>query len=385
MMRTCIYCGKEKAETEFTLEHIFPDRLGGALCTELFKTRDVCKRCNIITGLFVDGTFIKSWFRTNDEAMASQEYLDPRSPTSISPLSYMGILNGLPLPDDEVCEIWLGPCGVHYYHIHRRDDPRWDSFAGGDPIARKSDPGRVYVLFTTAQVDWVSLSLRSVRAYFPKARRYGANVELRSEPGATEFLISMDDVAKKEAAKIIALPEPKNMTVLTNIAFEQRFMAKMALGLGYKILGADFLATEYAKRLRGALWEQDLSKRAEFGLRGSGFLNDKSNTTSEFMGWKGAYTILFYAIGEQLVLSLHFPSSRAVHLVMSDEPSLWQEQGFAPYREGVVFLVLPQLGHFAGPVHLPEYVSHRLGNHRVTVLRDIEARRIDPASLPACR
>ncbi len=78
----------------------------------------------------------------------------------------MGVLPELEVPEDEVCEMWLGPCGVHYYHIHKKDDPRWDTFAGGDPIARGRDPGRVYALFTTAQPEWVNLNLRSMRENF---------------------------------------------------------------------------------------------------------------------------------------------------------------------------------------------------------------------------
>ncbi len=67
-MKTCIYCNKEKDDSEFSLEHIFPDALGGALLPDaIFKTNDVCIACNSTSGLFIDGPFIKNWFLTNDE------------------------------------------------------------------------------------------------------------------------------------------------------------------------------------------------------------------------------------------------------------------------------------------------------------------------------
>jgi len=72
--QTCVYCRLEKDLTEFSMEHIFPQSLGGALCGNLFKTNQVCKRCNNILGIFVDGAFIKSFFRTNDEAVAIRQY-----------------------------------------------------------------------------------------------------------------------------------------------------------------------------------------------------------------------------------------------------------------------------------------------------------------------
>ena len=59
-MRLCIYCNTEKAESELSLEHIFPESLGGDLCSGLFKTRDVCIRCNNVAGLFVDGAFVQT-------------------------------------------------------------------------------------------------------------------------------------------------------------------------------------------------------------------------------------------------------------------------------------------------------------------------------------
>lgn len=370
---------------EFSLEHIFPERLGGALCNEVFRTRNACRPCNSTLGLFADGAFIKSWFSKNDFALASQEYIDPRIPSTTSPLFYMGILTDLTLPEDEVCEMWLGPCGVHFYHIHRRDDSRWDTFAGGNPIDRKSDPGRVYVLLTTAQQDWVSLNLRSALDYFPQARRYGVNIEIRTEPGAVEFLIPMDEVARAEAERIRALDQQKKQGIPLNLGFDQRFMPKLALGLGSNLFGQAFLDKDYTRRLRGAMWERDIQKRAVFGLRGVNFLNENKDITSEFMGWKGAFTIRIMPVESELVLTLHFPSSRALHLVMANEPELWLDPHFAPDHFGLIFLILPQIKRFVGPISLLSYISHRSQNILLKELQELEALRVDRATLPPCR
>jgi hypothetical protein len=297
----------------------------------------------------------------------------------------MGILKGLALPGDDVCEMWLGPCGVHYYHVHKRDDDRWMPYAGGDPIARRADPGRLYVRFTTAQPDWVHLSLRSAMAHFPKARRFAPEAEINIGPGVPEFVHVMDASAKVEAGLIIAMSDKKEMSIPVYFGFEQRFMAKMALGVGYNVFGAEFLDLPYTKALRALLWEQNLEKRAALGIRGVGFLDGDADQSSRFMGWPGAYTIRLQVVGAEFVLSLHFPSSRPLHIVIANEPSLWAASDHAPYREGVVFLSLPQLPRFAGPFRMIDYISHRNGNYRMPTLDDIETRRIDPATLPACR
>ena len=86
--------------------------------------------------------------------------------------------------------------------------------------------------------------------HFPKARRYGVNVELRTKPGAVEFLHQMDDSAKAEAAQISALPNEKQTMQRLDVAFEQRFMAKLALGLGHNIFGVGFRAATTLRNSR---------------------------------------------------------------------------------------------------------------------------------------
>lgn len=336
-------------------------------------------------GLFVDGAFIKSWFRTNDEALASQAYVDPRDPSTTSPLMYMGLLNGLELQGDEVCEMWLGPCGVHFYHIHKRDDPRWDSFASGNPIARNTDPGRVYVRFTTSQVDWVMLCLRTTMLYFPRAQRYAPEITINRGPGVPEYFHDMDDAAREEAERICALPDTKNLGIPINVAFEQRFMAKLALGFGYTILGPQYLETDYAQRLRGALWEQDLGKRAAFGLRGLSFITGANSQVGNLIGWPGAYTFWFIVTDDTLIMVLHLPSTRAMQMTISTEPSLWQHSQSFAYHQGMVYFVLPQVRRFVGPVSLVNYLSHRSGTTLLPELEALEALRVDPATIPACR
>lgn len=75
----CIYCGFDKPESEFTLEHILPRDIGGAACPDLFKTRRVCGRCNSLSGLFIDGAFLKSWFTKNNQSINAHRYVDYRN------------------------------------------------------------------------------------------------------------------------------------------------------------------------------------------------------------------------------------------------------------------------------------------------------------------
>lgn len=66
LMKTCIYCGLDKKNNEFADEHIWPDALGGDFLPTFWRTDDVCGSCNNMSGVFVDGAFIKSFFGAGD-------------------------------------------------------------------------------------------------------------------------------------------------------------------------------------------------------------------------------------------------------------------------------------------------------------------------------
>jgi hypothetical protein len=60
-MKTCIYCGEDKGASEFSDEHIWPEALGGDHLPDFWRTDDVCEKCNNLSGLYVDGAFVKGW------------------------------------------------------------------------------------------------------------------------------------------------------------------------------------------------------------------------------------------------------------------------------------------------------------------------------------
>jgi len=92
--RKCIYCDQAKEQNDFSLEHILSDALGGAHFSDQFKTRSVCQRCNSISGLFIDGPFIKNFFSQNDSSEAALRFVDLKKPAPL-PMKYLGILENI--------------------------------------------------------------------------------------------------------------------------------------------------------------------------------------------------------------------------------------------------------------------------------------------------
>jgi hypothetical protein len=55
-MKRCIFCLKEKPKEEFSVEHVFPDAIGGT-----FTINNVCRECNSILGSQVDSKITDNW------------------------------------------------------------------------------------------------------------------------------------------------------------------------------------------------------------------------------------------------------------------------------------------------------------------------------------
>jgi hypothetical protein len=81
--QNCIYCWQDKDDSEFTLEHVIPQFLGGAYGPDSLKTRHVCKQCNSNLGLFADAGFEKNWLVSNQLRDAAVSFFDPDDPIGL--------------------------------------------------------------------------------------------------------------------------------------------------------------------------------------------------------------------------------------------------------------------------------------------------------------
>ena len=110
---------------------------------------------------------------------------------------------------------------------------------------------------TSTNPHWIALALRSVKAQFKKAKRYIVNAQL---PPEWEYLakpINPNDPDQASDLKVVEFVQDASRNgdyvrhnVKISLDLDHRLLAKLALGLGYKILGPTFLVTEYASLLR---------------------------------------------------------------------------------------------------------------------------------------
>jgi HNH endonuclease len=319
-VRTCIYCGLDKPDDTFSDEHIWPDALGGDFLPSLWRTDDVCQNCNNMSGVFVDGSFIKSWLGSAERATGAREYLSLSGPrVGVLPLDYMGPLPDVRTAADEVAEFWAGPCGANIVHVRPSDkEAHWTSYAGGDPRAKKSNAGRAYIALTSENPFWIVVSLASFKAHFKKAECFVVNMDVpqawsssfktvdRQNPIQSSDMPAVDAVvsAGRNGTMVRA-------SLVIQLDVGTRFLSKLGLAIGYKLLGAAFLQTNYAQNLRRGFREADANKRKQIPIRGTSFLQQQSLGGAEkTLCWPGGWVLLLKITDQSLMLTVVSPSGK---------------------------------------------------------------------------
>jgi hypothetical protein len=369
-----------------SLEHIWPRALGGANSPDLFKSNNVCTICNTIAGQWVDGAFLKSWFISHEIAVAARHYLDPLTP-GIAPLIYQGVDQEFPTQPGDTCERWLGPAGEHVYHVHLTDDDRWHGYAGGDFIRRKRDVGRAYIALTASHPYWIVTAIASFISQLSPSRLFCVTPGEGLPPELTKALIPISAATPVEASEIEwtrARPDGRHVMQLPlRIDFSDRFLAKLALGVGANLFGNTYCQSSYAEELRSLLWHSDSDAEHELRVRGTGFWHaERLAAISTMVGLTGAWTIFLLALREGYSLYLCTPSGRGMTIVISDEMTRWTHCSFRQYHEGVLYCVIPERRLFVGPVSLPRYIAHQNGTRVDPAIAQLEAFRVDRALLP---
>jgi hypothetical protein len=388
--KTCIYCDQEPtADNPLTLEHIWPEALGGEYLPDIFQSDRVCRQCNSTCGLFVDGAFIKSPFGAIERSTGGSDYIDfsPKS-KSIVPLHYIGRADDLPRKLGDVVEVWLGPCGtniLHFWSDQSKND--WTTYAGGRP-ARQKREDRVYVSLCTANNTWIAITLRSILSHFRKARVFAMNFTIngvdahRFEQPPLNHPDFIEDLAGVEAFQSAAKKgNSVRGRVVVDINFERRWLCKIALGVGQKLLGDEYLKTSYRLALKEVLWRKDPEVDDSTLLRGAGYWSEKRDL--EVLKWPGAWVISIISANDGLSLNITTPSGKSMTIVICDDLSLICIGRKIAIFENI-YLAIPSLGVGIGPLTLEEYVLHKSGNRRLPALTKVEERRVERHGFPSC-
>jgi hypothetical protein len=154
-------------------------------------------------------------------------------------------------------------------------------------------------------------------------------------------------------------------------------MSKLALGLGYTLLGDAFLHGAYAQCLRNCTWEQDVEKRQNLGVH---FYQEyhEIDSTMELFCIPGAHSVLLFPSSEGLHLIILPYGKHIFRILLSDMPDLYKPI----VGEGQVYILCPEAEISIGPISLPDYVMHYHGYSSIDELDFLKSRRNDLSLLP---
>lgn len=388
---TCFYCGLDKPRSEFSDEHIWPDGLGGDFLSEFWRTDDVCAQCNAMSGVFVDGAFIRSWAGSAERGRDAQQYLSIDEPLkTVLPLDYLGKLSLPDIGGDEVADWWVGPCGATIVHFRPKEtEELWTTYLGGDPRAKKARAGRAYIALASSTEFWIHAALASFKQHFKRSKRYVVNMAIppewkafaevdRADPAQAADLRVFDTIT---AAAEVGDSIRASQTIRIDVG--HRFMCKLGLAVGCQLFGPSFGDHPSGEILRRAFREPNPERRRQYPIKGSGYFNEAGDSPLSMFRWPGGWVLILQFLNGALILTVIAPSGRPMLIEITDDATLGAQLS-QDHQQGLVWITVPPLGKAAGPLPLPNYVAHLTGSILDPNLSLLEAARIDPATLPPC-
>ncbi len=354
-MAICVYCGKEKPMEELSQEHVIPRAIGGNLRpTNPFSLNSVCERCNNLCGAYIDGPFIKNWLTHNNRVDAIRKYADI-SKSPILPLTYIGLCDDVEF-EDNVCELWLGPTGDTIYHFHKPypEEPDVSPMVGVPTFTRESDidPGFSFLFLRSNNPLWHPTIVKSFASQFEDSVLFLGN---GSTPRGGRFSDIPPELHDLHLLLQNMSGQRHKALTKTNIHYGDRFLAKLALGIGALMLNEEFLLSDSAELLRAFMWTKDADKRGEMRLHGAGFFSGVNDGLKKIMSWPGCHVIALIQTGRSVNLYTSFYETQNAVIRISSEPQHWAGK----VNEGLVFIISPGMQKFVGPKNIGAYIAHK--------------------------
>ena len=342
-VRRCLTCGRDKPGTDYIRASLWPSALGGTAASGPFLNASLCATCRALSAAMVDGAFLKSWFMQAELARAAREFIDPAKPGP-GPLTYLGQAADFPVKAGEICERWTAQSGEAVYFVGPDTDSGWAGYGRGDElVASAHGPCRVILNLTSPSHYWSRSALASVAAHFPDATlccvtdiaqlKHHADQGGRLRPDEIAFFRSRGN-------------SQKILNAGMKIDFSQRFLIKLALGLGESLFGEAFAATIQARKLRKSFWDQVPRAPAMPG---------------KALAWPGAWALTLAVRDGAFGLFVTTPAGRAMSVAIAADEQLWAGPAHAALPRGQCFIAIPQRQIFSGPWPLADCLAHLSG------------------------
>ncbi|NCC23332.1 MAG: HNH endonuclease [Alphaproteobacteria bacterium] len=374
-MKNCIYCHESKSDDEFSLEHVIPQFMGGALVSDKLKTRDVCRQCNNNLGLFVDAAFEKDFLVFNNLNAAAHAFFDPDNPSSL-PLHCMGASALTPpnIKETEVCEYWIGPLGEQVFWI-RPSDKRLYWYSGGNPRTVKKQNSVAYFIFSERTLKNPILSWLSFRDAFVgrPVKKVMCSVVSGADPKAIGFS-EPDSIDLKRIEfflKESSAGKRQKCQLLLNVSYDKRFMAKLAIGVAHALFRGTADSTTYMNELYKGLWYREGGEIPK--VLGSSALTQASDNLKELCGIKYAVTVGVFRVDDKVVINLNINQQLNWVVQCAVIGEIPEREMMALGEDGLCVILFKPIGKC---VELPfvDFLAHKTGDIINEELSEVETR-----------
>ena len=142
------------------------------------------------------------------------------------------------------------------------------------------------------------------------------------------------------------------------IDYGDRFLPKIALGLGTLFLDESFQESESANKLRKCMWTKRREDRGNLGIHGSSFFSEHVEPLKQILGleWPSGHVIHMMSTGDKLVLYISIFESQAATIEISSDFKHWEN---IVDDDGMLFVISPSLQRYVGPIGFLDFFAHK--------------------------
>ncbi len=357
----CVYCGRDSDELKalgekyrFSKEHILPKSLIGTPKNNLFTIPNVCGNCNNLAGRFIDAPAVKGWFMQSQLSTHYRDYAKIED-NPVLPLKYMGKLSSVTY-EGKICDVWIGPTGdsIYHFHIPYSDSKSYPAVVGIPPYLKKSDvdKGFAFLFVVSNNKAWHPTIFRSFIKKFKGSQLFLGNGD--KPPG--NVFSEIPSELKKLNNKLFKKKVLEVGFEFTPFA-ENRFLAKMALGMGAKFLGENFVKSLEAERLRKYMWAKTKEERENIPLHGMSFFDpNKKDDLLEFYGWEGGHLITLLNLPDCVALTITLYNSIWASVKIDKSAYDFKDK----IGDGISIVIIPALNRIVGPMKYIHFLNHKM-------------------------
>ncbi len=174
--------------------------------------------------------------------------------------------------------------------------------------------------------------------------------------------------------------------VQMDLLFDVRFLAKLAVAFGFKLLGDDYGNLRYTATLRSLLWTRRSNlDTAQHEVRMKTYFSGLQDYSFKHFSFPLGFVFFLNAFKEGLVLGIVFPSGHHVQVSITDNAIDPDAEKLVRRGRNNVLISIPQLKRTLGPIDLGHFVAWKVSSHKIAQLDDILGRLTDRAAMPPLR